>query len=44
MKKIFYGKAVYNKDEINAATRVLKNQNLTLIDGQNVKKLESKIK
>ena len=43
MKKIFYGKAVYNKKEITAATNVLKNQNLTLIDGINVKKLESKI-
>ena len=43
MKKIFYGQAVYNKKEITAATNVLKNQNLTLIDGTNVKKLESKI-
>ena len=38
MKKIFYGKAVYNKKEITAATNVLKNQNLTLIDGKNVNK------
>ena len=43
MKKIFYGKAVYDKKEIDAVTNVLKKQNLTLIDGKNVKKLENKI-
>ena len=43
MKKIFYGKAVYDKKEIDAVTNVLKKQNLTLIDGKNVKKLEKKI-
>ncbi len=43
MKKIFYGKAVYNQKEISAAINVLKNQKLTLIDGKNVKKLEEKI-
>ncbi len=41
--KIFYGKAVYNKDEINASINVLKNKSLTLIDGPSVKTLEKKI-
>ena len=41
--KIFYGKAVYNRDEINAAVSVLKNKSLTLIDGPSVKSLEKKI-
>ena len=43
MKKIYYGKAVYDDKEINAAIKVLKNESLTLIDGPNVKKLEKKI-
>lgn len=43
MKKIFYGRAIYNQKEIKAANKVLKKQNLTLIDGVNVKKLEAKI-
>ena len=38
--KIFYGKAVYDKKEINAVIKVLKNESLSLVDGQNVKKLE----
>ena len=41
--KIFYGKAVYDKKEINAAISVLKNKSLTLIDGPSVKNLEKKI-
>lgn len=40
MKKIYYGKAVYDNKEINAVINVLKNKSLTLIDGDNVKKLE----
>ncbi len=40
MKKIYYGKAVYGKKEIDAVVRVLKNNSLSLIDGPNVKKLE----
>ena len=40
MKKIYYGKAVYNNKEINAVLKVLKQQELQLIDGKNVKKLE----
>ena len=40
MKKIYYGRAVYNKKEINAVLSVLKNKSLSLIDGDNVKKLE----
>ena len=43
MKKIFYGKAVYNNKEINAVIKVLRNQSLELIDGKNVKKLENEI-
>ena len=41
MKKIYYGKAVYNHKEINAVINVLKNHSLTLIDGPHVKKLEN---
>ena len=40
MKKIYYGKAVYNHKEINAVINVLKNSSLTLIDGSKVKELE----
>ena len=40
MKKIYYGKAVYDNKEINAVLSVLKNKSLTLIDGENVKRLE----
>ena len=40
MKKIFYAKAVYGKNEITAATNVLKKNPLSLMDGKNVKKLE----
>ena len=39
-EKIYYGKAVYDHKEINAAINVLKNKSLTLIDGTYVKKLE----
>ena len=42
MKKIYYGKAVYDKKEINAVLNVLKNESLTLIDGNKVKELEKK--
>ena len=40
MKKIYYGRAVYDKKEINAVLSVLKNDSLSLIDGKKVKKLE----
>ncbi len=43
MKKIFYGKAVYNNKEINAVLGVLRNNSLSLIDGPNVKNLEKKV-
>lgn len=43
MKKIYYGKAVYDKKEINAVINVLKNKSLTLIDGENVKTLEKNV-
>ncbi len=41
--KIYYGKAVYDKKEIQASLKVLKNKSLTLIDGPAVKNLENKI-
>ena len=40
MRKIYYGKAVYNNKEIRAVNKVLKNNRLNLIDGPHVKKLE----
>jgi CDP-6-deoxy-D-xylo-4-hexulose-3-dehydrase len=43
MQKIYYGRAVYDKREINAVNSVLKNESLTLIDGKHVKKLEKDI-
>tara|TARA_X000001036_G_scaffold438565_1_gene486766 strand:+ start:849 stop:2054 length:1206 start_codon:yes stop_codon:yes gene_type:complete len=42
-EKIYYGKAVYDNKEINAAINVLKNKSLTLIDGTYVKKLEKTV-
>ena len=44
MEKIFYGKAVYDHNEINAVIRVLKKNSLNLIDGPHVKKLEKSVK
>ena len=41
--RVYYGKAVYNNKEISAATKVLKNKSLSLIDGPSVKELEKKI-
>ena len=43
MKKVYYGKAVYDNKEINAVIRVLKNESLSLVDGNNVKLLEKKV-
>ena len=43
MKKIYYGKAVYDNKEINAVLSVLKNDSLTLIDGKKVKELEKSV-
>ena len=43
MKKVYYGKAVYNSKEINAVIKVLKNDSLSLVDGKNVKKLENRV-
>jgi len=43
MKKIYYGRAVYDKKEINAVLKVLKKDSLSLTDGKNVKKLEKKV-
>ncbi len=43
MKKIYYGRAVYDGKEIKAVLNVLKNKSLTLIDGENVKRLEKTV-
>ena len=43
MKKVYYGKAVYDNKEINAVLNVLKKNSLSLVDGQNVKKLEKTV-
>jgi CDP-4-dehydro-6-deoxyglucose reductase, E1 len=43
MKKIYYGRAVYDNKEIKAVLNVLKNKSLTLIDGASVKKLEKRV-
>ena len=43
MKKIYYGRAVYDNKEINAVLKVLKKDSLSLTDGINVKKLEKKV-
>ena len=43
MKKIYYGRAVYDNKEINAVLKVLKKDSLTLTDGKNVKKLEKSV-
>jgi len=43
MRKIYYGKAVYDSREINAVNSVLKNNSLSLVDGPNVKILEKKV-
>ncbi len=43
MKKIYYGKAVYDSKEINAVIKVLKNESLSLVDGKSVKKLEKTV-
>ena len=43
MRKIYYGKAVYDSKEINAVIKVLKNNSLSLVDGKNVKILEKKV-
>ena len=41
--RVYYGKAVYGKEEIAAAVDVLKNKSISLIDGPSVKELEKKI-
>lgn len=41
--KIYYGKAIYGKKEIDAVNKVLKKNFLNLIDGPHVKLLENKI-
>ncbi len=41
--KVYYVKAVYGQDEIQASLNVLKKKSLSLIDGPSVKKLENLI-
>ena len=41
--RVYYGKAVYGKEEIAATIDVLKNKSISLIDGPSVKELEKKI-
>ena len=36
MRKIFYGSVIYDKKEIDTAINILKNENPTLIDEENV--------
>ena len=43
MKKIYYGRAVYDKKEINAVLNVLKYNSLSLAGGTNVKILEKNV-
>ena len=43
MKKIYYGRAVYDNKEINAVIDVLRNNSLALTDGKRVKDLEKKV-
>lgn len=43
MKKIYYGRAVYDSKEINAVIDVLRNNSLALTDGERVKDLEKKV-
>ena len=43
MRKIYYGRAVYNNKEIKAVEKVLKNNSLSLIDGPHVKKIEKMV-
>ena len=42
-QKIYYGRAVYNNKEINAVIKVLRDNSLTLIDGNKVKLLEKTV-
>ena len=43
INKVYYGKAIYGNKEIQAVTNVLKNKALSLMDGEKVKLLESKV-
>ena len=43
MKKIYYGKAVYDQKEIKAVNNVLIHNSLSLVDGKKVKLLEKKV-
>ncbi len=41
--KIYYGKAIYDNKEVSAAIKVLKKNNLNLVDGPSVKNFEKKV-
>ena len=41
--RVYYGKAVYGKEEIDATIEVLKKKSISLIDGPSVKELEKKV-
>lgn len=43
IKKIYYGKANYGQEEINAVIKVLKKSSLTLMDGPKVREFETKV-
>ena len=36
MRKIFYGRVIYDKKEIDTVINILKNENPTLIDEENI--------
>tara|TARA_Y100000758_G_scaffold225051_1_gene162709 strand:+ start:237 stop:380 length:144 start_codon:yes stop_codon:yes gene_type:complete len=36
MRKFFYGRVIYDKKEIDTAINILRNENPTLIDEENV--------
>ena len=42
-KKIFYAEACYSDEEISEVIKVLKESRLTLMDGPNVKELETNV-
>ncbi len=43
INKVYYGKAIYGTKEIKAVVDVLRNKSLSLMDGNKVKLLESKV-
>ena len=41
--RVFYAEANYGEEEINAAVQILRENRLSLMCGENVSKLESKV-